>query len=190
MAEAFGQFQYPTPPLSRSRDGIHDLLDIETARATADTLATLAADRAAGGGISGPAARRAILAASQAPAFEGIIFTARQARKLLTNSTLAVHDNPNAFLTCVYNPDKALCRLRASQTAPSLDRCVPTCANIARTDHHATALALKADELDKQAIGELIPEPLAERLGSHAAGLRNLAEKHYRERLTLSEAPV
>ncbi|WP_217200862.1 hypothetical protein [Streptomyces buecherae] len=48
---------------SRSRDGIHDLLDIETARSTADTLATLAADRAAGGGMSGPAARRAILAA-------------------------------------------------------------------------------------------------------------------------------
>ncbi|MCG0284517.1 hypothetical protein [Streptomyces sp. PSAA01] len=79
MRQAFGQFQYPTPPLSRSGDGIHDLLDIETARATADTLATLAADRAAGGGTSGPAARRAIPAAGEAPAFEGIVFTARPA---------------------------------------------------------------------------------------------------------------
>ncbi|MFE0139675.1 hypothetical protein [[Kitasatospora] papulosa] len=97
---------------SRSRDGIHDVLDIETARATADTLETLAADRAAGGGISGPAARRAILGAGQAPTSEGVVFTARQARKLLTHPTLVVHDSPNAFLTCVYNPDKALRRLR------------------------------------------------------------------------------
>ncbi|MFD8725642.1 integrase [Streptomyces sp. NPDC059629] len=173
---------------SRSRDGIHDLLDIETARATADTLATLAADRAAGGGISGPAARRAVLAAGQAPAFEGVIFTARQARKLLTNPALAVHDNSNAFLTCVYNPDKALCRLRASQSTPSLDRCVSTCANIARTDRHAAQLALKADEFDKQAVGELVPQPLAERLRSHATRLRDLAAKHFRERNTISEA--
>ncbi|MCX5343681.1 integrase [Streptomyces atratus] len=175
---------------SRSRDGIHDLLDMETARATADTLATLAADRAAGGGISGQAARRAILAANQAPAFEGIVFTANQARKLLTNSTLAVHDNPNAFLTCVYNPDKALCRLRASQATPSLDRCVSTCANIARTDRHAAQITLKAAEFDKQAAAELLPEPLAGRLRDHAAGLRDLAEKHYRERITISEAPA
>ncbi|MFE9501289.1 integrase [Streptomyces anthocyanicus] len=175
---------------SRSREGIHDLLDIETARATAGTLATLAADRAAGGGISGPAARRAILAASQAPAFEGVVFTARQARKLLTNPTLAVHDNPNAFLTCVYNPDKALCRLRASQETPSLERCVSTCANIARTDQHAAELTLKAEQLDKQATGELVPGPLAERLRVHAEGLRDLADKHFRERITLTEAPA
>ncbi|WP_406402443.1 integrase [Streptomyces sp. NBC_00879] len=172
---------------SRSRDGIHDLLDIESARATADTLATLAADRAAGGGISGPAARRAILAASQAPAFEGVAFTASQARKLLTNSTLAVHDNANAFLACVYNPDKALCRLRAGQETPSLDRCVSTCANIVRTDRHAAQLTLKADEFVKQAASELVPEPLAGRLRNHAAGLRDLANKHYRERITISE---
>ncbi|MFE7439430.1 hypothetical protein ACFU7X_03025, partial [Streptomyces chartreusis] len=42
---------------SRSRDGIHDLLDVETARATVDTLATLNADLSEGIGISGPAAR-------------------------------------------------------------------------------------------------------------------------------------
>ncbi|MEV6132661.1 hypothetical protein AB0M05_38730 [Streptomyces violaceusniger] len=60
LSLTFRQFQYPTAPLSRSRDGIHDLLDIETARATVDTLATLNADLSEGVGISGPAARRAI----------------------------------------------------------------------------------------------------------------------------------
>ncbi|MFH8371369.1 hypothetical protein [Streptomyces sp. NPDC018031] len=29
-----------------------------------------------------------------------------------------VTTNPNVFLTCVYNPDKALYRLRASQETP------------------------------------------------------------------------
>ncbi|MGW3957222.1 integrase [Streptomyces sp. NPDC004752] len=175
---------------SRSRDGIHDLLDIETARATADTLASIAAQRATGGGISGPAARRAITAAGQAPAFEGIVFTARQARKLMANPALAVHDNPHAFLTCVYNPDKALCQLRARQTTPRLDRCEPTCANIARTDNHARQLLAKADELDRQATSEPLPQPLAERLQAHATKLRHFAEEHYRERITLSETPA
>lgn len=83
-AEAFGEFQYPTPPISRSRDGIHDRLDIETARATADTLNALHTDLQAGASISGPAARRAIRAAGQAPAFAGAIRTRRQARDIPT----------------------------------------------------------------------------------------------------------
>ncbi|MFJ2008337.1 hypothetical protein [Streptomyces chartreusis] len=116
------------------------------------------------------------------------MFTAKQARKLLANTALAVHDNPNAFLTCVYNRDKALCRLRASQTTPSLERCVSSCANIARTDSHASQMTRKADELDNQAANELLPKPLAERLREHAAGLRALAAKHLHERITTTEA--
>ncbi|MFH9466404.1 hypothetical protein ACH4LT_03770 [Streptomyces clavifer] len=88
---------------SRSRDGIHDLLDIETARATADTLTALHTDLQAGASISGPAARRAIRAASQAPAFAGSIRTRRQARDILDNPQLAVYDNPHAFVMCVYD---------------------------------------------------------------------------------------
>lgn len=65
-----------------------------------------------------------------------------------------------------------------------------TCANIARTDQHGAQLVLKADELDKQATGEFVPGPLAERLRDHAAGLRDLADKHYRERITPSEEPA
>jgi hypothetical protein len=52
---------------SRSRDGIHDLIDLETARAVADTVAALHDDLGNGGGVSGPAARRAIRAAATAP---------------------------------------------------------------------------------------------------------------------------
>ncbi|MEU1288313.1 integrase [Kitasatospora sp. NPDC005856] len=174
---------------ARSRDGIHDLLDIETARASADTLAQLHADRAAGIGISGPAARRAIHAAANAPAFPGLIITARQARALLHNPTLAVHDNPDAYLTCVYNPAKALCHQQKPADTPSLNRCVATCSNIARTDHHAASLTAKAAELERQAGTQLIPGPLADRLRATADRLRALADQHRRERTTAEEAP-
>ncbi|MEV7384302.1 hypothetical protein [Streptomyces lydicus] len=167
---------------SRSRGGIHDLLDIETARATADTLATLNADLAAGAGISGPAARRAIHAAAQAPTFLGMILTARQARDLLNNPNLAVYDNPNAFVMCVYKPDKALCHREGTKDAPSLDRCVSTCANIARTDHQADLLIERAETIEKAAASA--PEPLAERLNRNAAKLRENSERHHRDRIT------
>ncbi|MFI1510606.1 hypothetical protein [Streptomyces sp. NPDC020597] len=45
---------------ARSRDGIHERIDIETVRAVADTVADLNDDLQAGGGLSGRAARRAI----------------------------------------------------------------------------------------------------------------------------------
>ncbi|PJJ05240.1 hypothetical protein BX264_5696 [Streptomyces sp. 2333.5] len=46
-----------------------------------------------------------------------------------------MYDNPKAFVMCVYKPDRALCHREGTKGAPSLDRCVSTCANIARTDH-------------------------------------------------------
>lgn len=48
---------------------------------------------------------------------------------------MAVYDNPHTLLMCVYERGKALCH-RGLKDTPSLDRCVPVCANIARTDKH------------------------------------------------------
>ncbi|MFJ9146584.1 integrase [Streptomyces sp. NPDC102270] len=175
---------------SRSRDGIHELLDTETAFATADNLAGLHEDLATGGGLSGPAARRALHAATQAPAFAGTTITARQARDLLRNPALAVHDNPHALLLCVYNRDKALCHRLGAHDTPHLDRCVPTCANIARTDLQAEQLIVQAGELEKQAVSPMVPAPLADRLQNKAAGLRHLAEQHDQNRITLQEKPA
>ncbi|MGW7427515.1 hypothetical protein ACWGJB_47515 [Streptomyces sp. NPDC054813] len=142
---------------ARGRGGIHELLDIETARATADTLTTLHDALAVGTGISGPAARRAIHAAAQAPAFAGSIRTHCQARDILGNPALTVYDNPRAFLMCVYDRDRALChRLDVSDT-PRLDRRQPSCANVARTDHHADQLLRQAMSLEKQAPAEALP---------------------------------
>jgi integrase len=173
---------------SRSRDGIHDLLDIETARATVDTLATLNADLSEGVGISGPAARRAINAATHAPEFIGAVISVRTAQDILDNSQLSVYDNPGSYLMCVYNRDKALChRLGGQQEAPSLDRCQPSCANISRTDHHADQLIALAESLEKQAGSELVPVPLADRFRRRAGRLRTLADEHYRNRVAVQE---
>lgn len=169
---------------ARSRDGIHDLLDVETARATIDTVADLNADLKDGIGISGPAARRAIKAAATAPQYTGNIVTARQARQIRANPQLAVYDNPNTLLMCVYKRDKALCH-RGTKDTPSLDRCVPTCANIARTDQHAAGLRRRATVLDQRAAQ--VPGPLGERLRSNAGRLRDLADAHYRTRTTLQD---
>ncbi|MEV0259004.1 integrase [Streptomyces sp. NPDC050732] len=167
---------------SRSRDGIHDLLDVETALATIDTVAALNDDLDHGGGISGPAARRAIHAAAQAPRFRGVTITARTAHDVLTNPNLAVYDNPHALLMCVYKPDKALCRRDATSNTPTLDDCVGTCANIARTDHQAAQLRGRAEQLEAKA--RLVPGPLAERLHRSAAALRRTAEHHDTTRIT------
>jgi hypothetical protein len=138
-AEAFGQFQYPTPPLSRSRDGIHKLIDVETARDIAERLSDLNEAIKNNEGISGPAAQRLMdAAAREHHRFGGIITTHRQARALLDDPGLTVFENQRAFLLCNYARDKALCHTsRANVDTPSLDRCQPRCANIARTDHHA-----------------------------------------------------
>jgi hypothetical protein len=169
---------------ARSRDGIHDLLDVETARATIDTVADLNAALEDGLGISGPAARRAIKAAATAPQYTGTVITARQARQILANPHLAVYDNPRTLLMCVYKRDKALCH-RGLKDAPSLDQCVPACANIARTDQHATGLRLRATALEQQA-GH-VPGPLGERLRDNAARLRDLADTHHRTRISLQD---
>ncbi|MFE9725926.1 integrase [Streptomyces sp. NPDC005794] len=169
---------------ARSRDGIHDLLDVETARATIDTVADLNAALEDGLGISGPAARRAIKAAATAPQYTGTVITARQARQILANPHLAVYDNPHTLLMCVYKRDKALCH-RGLKDTPSLDRCVPVCPNIARTDQHATGLRLRATAFAQQA-GH-VPGPLGERLQSNAARLRDLADTHHRTRTTLQD---
>ncbi|WP_327311957.1 hypothetical protein [Streptomyces sp. NBC_01235] len=172
---------------ARGRGGIHELLDIETARATADTLTTLHDDLAAGTGISGPAARRAIHAAAQAPAFAGSIRTHRQARDILGNPALTVYDNPQAFLMCVYNRDRALCHRLDIADTPQLDRCQPSCANVARADHHADQLLRQATSLEKQAASEALPGPLADRLSQHAEKLRALSDRHHHDRLHTQE---
>jgi integrase len=172
---------------SRSRHGIHDLIDIETVRAVADTVADLHHDLDAGGGVSGPAARPAIKAAASAPRFAGTTLTAITARRLLANEDAMIYDNPHALLLCHYKRDRALCHRDGVRDGvkdtPSLDHCVPGCGNIIRTDQHAALLRERADVLDTRAAH--VPQPVGDRLRTHANKLRVHADTHDRTRITL-----
>ena len=169
---------------NRSRNGIHDLIELETALATAGTAAALREDLDNGGGISGPAARRAILAAAAASRFAGTPITLAAARKLLKNEDAMIYDNPHALVICHYKRDKALCHRDGVKDTPSLDRCVPGCGNIARTDQQAAQLRDRATALETQA-GH-VPQPVGDRLRAKAAWLRDQADKHDRTRITIT----
>jgi integrase len=164
---------------SRSRHGIHGVLDIETALAAADTAARLEDRLAAGERISGPAARRALSAVTEAPRFEGRLVTknfTRQATSYLARDGLVLFDNPDGCLICVFKRDTALCEPGPGATAPSQHDCRPGCGNAARTDQHASDLRERAHRADQLAAHA--PGPVARRLRAAAGRDRVAADAH------------
>ncbi|MEU2874607.1 hypothetical protein ABZ769_36415 [Streptomyces olivoreticuli] len=164
---------------SRSRRGIHGILDVETALATASTAARLRDRIAVGEKLSGPAARRALTAAAQAARFEGRLVKknfAKQAAAYLARDGFVLYDNPDAFLICSFKHDTALCEPEPGATAPRQYDCRPGCGNTVRTDTHARLLRKRADEIDQLAAHT--PEPVGKRLRSNANQLRATAEAH------------
>jgi hypothetical protein len=171
----------------RARHGLARVLDIETAATMASYLQHVNDRLDTGGAVSGPAAPRLMNAARDAATrYEGMFLSPRQARALLTDPALQVHDNPRAFLACNYDPAKSLCHpgRTAGKTAghPDLDRCNPACANIARTDQHAAQLRARALILENRAAH--VPQPVGDRLRASAARLRDWADNHDRTRIT------
>ncbi|MCX5103660.1 hypothetical protein [Streptomyces sp. NBC_00439] len=165
---------------SRSRRGIHSVLDIETALAAADTAAWLRDRLAAGEKISGPAARRAVTAAVQAPRFEGRTITrkfAKQAADYLARDGLVLFDNPDASLICVFKRDNALCEPGPDVTAPNQFDCRPGCGNAVRLDSHANELLEETNRINQLAAHA--PQPLARRLRAAAEQHRDTADTHH-----------
>ncbi|MFJ9846883.1 hypothetical protein ACIRYZ_41915 [Kitasatospora sp. NPDC101155] len=164
---------------ARSRGGIHAELDIETARAAADTAVRLNERMAAGEKISGPAARRALTAAAITPRFEGRTVSdkfAKKASAFLARDGLVLFDNPDAHLICVFKQDTALCDPDPHAVAPNQFACRPSCGNAVRTDSHAAGLRGRADELD--ALAAAAPEPVGRRLKRNADRMREVANTH------------
>jgi hypothetical protein len=169
----------------RARQGLRRVLDVETARAMADYLDTLAEDLQNGQAVSGPAAERMIQAARNARArFQGKFLTPKQSEALLDEPEFNVYDNPEAFLTCNNDPAKALChpeRTRRSTTRirpPATDRCDPACANIARTDTHIRHLKTEITHLAEEIANPLTPIPLRERLKQRSTALQRIVDRH------------
>ncbi len=130
---------------------------------------------AAGEHVSGPAAatyrHRVHTAHSK---FAGrVITTAKQAHDLLDNPLLQIF--PGRAMTCVLDPNKALCQLVGSESSirrtPDQDDCRPQCQNLAFTDGDIAELHARADRLR-----EIIADPLA-------PSLRTRRDRHELDRV-------
>ena len=174
---------------NRARHGLRRVLDIETARATADYLQDLADRIEAGEAVSGPAAQRMIRSARAATRFEGMFLGKAEVRALTRDPQFQVFDNPDAFLTCNKDPAKALCdpdrgtRDPTDNRPPSLDRCNPACANVARTGNHIADARAEIARLRAEASDPLTAIPLAERLRQRVRVLEAMVEGHKKTRI-------
>lgn len=165
---------------SRTRSGLQDLIDLETARTMAVNLSEAHERLRAGEGVSGPAAPLFTQAARVAhEQFGGMVTSSRQAASLLSNKSLQVYENEQAFVWCNFRRESALCLRDKPDDAtatPRLDRCQPGCGNIARTDAQSAKLRICATELTRQAA--VMPEPAALRVLSFAGSLVDRADRH------------
>jgi len=182
---------------ARSREGLRRVVDIESAMSIADFLQDLADRLETGEGVSGPAAIRMIEAARQRTArFEGMFLAERDLKAMLINPQFQVFDNPQAFLTCNKDPDKALCDpdreipAKNRPRPPALDRCDPACANIARTDTHIQAIHHEIKHLEQEAGDPLTPIPLATRQSQRIQTLQAMITRHERTRMVTTTNPT
>lgn len=170
--------------------GLLTMLDAEEGTAVVEGLHDLQTALRDGEGISGPAADRLLAAADKAARYDGVFLTAREFKKITADSDLQVFDNPDAYLFCVHDPDRAKCtsrRANARKTGPNLNNCHQDCANAARTDTQMTGLAHKIEQMRAEAGSPLTPEPLRLRLASKADDYAAIIQRHTTKRRTYSE---
>lgn len=139
----------------------------------------------AGEHVSGPAAPTYTQRVQQASRqFAGrVLSSTRQARDLLDNPTLQIHEGKG--MTCVFDPAKAKCRLGSGENirrTPDLTDCQPGCQNIARTDRDIAVLRNQVAELEDLVNDPLSPHPRRERERHELTRLNAIVEAHDRTR--------
>lgn len=140
-----------------SDSGFRDEVEAEQALARGHLLAELATEGRIV--LTGPAAAEAeqrLADFASRAVFEGRVVTDEtRLRRIVARHDPKVY--PGAFVTCVYNPDRALCRVPGAgddPDGPRLADCRPlACRNTALTPGNRTALAAHADELDTALTG-------------------------------------
>ena len=174
----------------RSRVDMLEILDLEQALATADTLTEAAGRLGDGEGVSGPAAARYIAAAREFHAtYAGGFASKRQYKALLDNPRLQVFDHPQALLTCNHDPLKALCDPNRGkpggqpQRTPSQDRCHSACANISRSDTHVERLQAETGRIEAEIGDALLPLPIQRRLRQRHTTLNEIIARHQATRI-------
>ena len=168
--------------------GFAALMAQEEATALFDTIEQTRRDLENGEGISGPAAKRLINAVDRTSGFEGTYLSTKDARRLRADTNLTMYDNPDSFLTCMFDPNRALCHSTTDREVaePRLDDCQRHCSNIARTDRHMRNLELEVQRLRSEGDSSLTPKPLALRLLSRADTFAAIIEEHDSTAITTS----
>jgi hypothetical protein len=137
--------------------------------------------------ISGPAAddyRQRVAAAAR---FAGRTVTSvANARRLLATADPNIHHGE--AMTCVWNPDTALCRSAATaaglepSTEPDQARCRSNCRNLAYTDRDLIQLRQRRDSLAATAENSVAPMPLRQRAETLADAVSSIITRHEQTR--------
>ncbi|WP_331752071.1 hypothetical protein [Streptomyces sp. NBC_00829] len=179
MAEAFGQFQYPTPPLGLADAGFREELGYEELLARAEAIYEDHQRILNGEHVSGPAAatyRERVAAGAQ---FAGMaITTTTQVNHLLANDNLQIYHGE--LLTCVYRHPTAACRdpRDADLSGPAWPRCRLTCVNIARTDRDIHEVNGHIHQLRVDLGMPGMPEPLQQSIEINLAEHERTLDEH------------
>ncbi|MFJ8111639.1 hypothetical protein [Streptomyces sp. NPDC096132] len=135
-----------------SDSGFRDEVEAEEAFARGQFLAELGADdaRPTLTGLAGPEAEARLAELARHTVFDGQVVT----DEVRLRRILARHDThlyPGTFITCVYNPDRALCRTPGTASdQPVLADCQPlACRNTALTPANHEALAGHLTQLEQ-----------------------------------------
>lgn len=167
---------------SRRRDGFGALLEIETARAAAETLSDIAAALENNGVISGPgSARLNTVVEHFTDVYRGRVLTRAEAQRFFEVSEHRVYPNPDFFSLCHFDPAKALCGQDlgpGESEHPRLNECQSGCGNLVHTDEYMRRAAKRADFLEQRVLPDTVSPLIAARIQYNAGKLRALVDRH------------
>ena len=132
--------------------------------------------------VSGPAASvyRSRVEAAHHKFGGRVLKNTHQAKDLLANPLLQIF--PARAMTCVFDPDKALCQIRTSEgdktATPDQTDCRPNCRNKAYTDRDIAALRHEVAELQTAQRTSLAPSPRHQRLNATLERLQEIIDTH------------
>src|ERR1700730_10553883 len=171
MRWAFRQFEYPTVPFGTSESGFRGEVEAEETLQRGERLLAMIENHEHHD-LRGPAAGEAqtrLDNLQRGRAYTGSVVN-DQRRLLRIMRREDPHIYLGHFVTCVYNPEKALCRRQLTadgdQTKPDLASCQPLdCRNVALTADNLQALTDQLHKLDTHlANADLLAPYVAHRL--------------------------